>query len=148
MLEKAIQIAVNAHKGQKDKAGQPYILHLFRVMLSGKTEEEQICGVLHDVVEDTKWTFEDLKKEGFSDNIIKALKCVTKTSDDENYEDFINRVQTNSLAIKVKINDLKDNMNLGRLKNITKKDKLRLQKYQKAFSKLSKKDLSLINDLK
>lgn len=138
MLEKAIQIAVDAHRGQKDKAGQPYVFHLFRVMLSGKTEEEQICGVLHDIVEDTKWTFEDLKREGFSDEIINALKCVTKTSDNENYEDFINRVLSNPLAIKVKLNDLKDNMDLSRLPEVTEKDKQRLIKYQNAFDRLSK----------
>ncbi len=92
MLEKAIQLAVEAHKGQKDKAGQPYVLHLFRVMLSGQNKEEQICGVLHDIVEDTHYTFEDLKNEGFSDEVINALKCVTKTSEDEDYNKFIERV--------------------------------------------------------
>ncbi len=137
MLEKAIQIAVNGHKGQTDKAGQPYLLHLFRVMLSGKTEEEQICGVLHDIVEDTEYTFEDLKNEGFSDEVVNALKCVTKTPN-EDYNDFIGRISKNPLAIKVKLNDLKDNMDLSRLTEITEKDKQRLMKYQNARDKLLK----------
>ncbi len=135
MLEKAIQLAVNAHKGQTDKAGQPYLLHLFRVMLSGKTEEEQICGVLHDIVEDTEYTFEYLKSEGLSDEVINALKCVTKKPN-EDYDDFIDRISKNPLAIRVKLNDLKDNMNLNRLSEITEKDKQRLTKYKKAYNKL------------
>ncbi len=133
MLEKAIQIAVEAHKGQKDKAGQPYILHPLRVMFLGQTENEKICGVLHDIVEDTHWTFEDLKKEGFSDEVIDALKCVTKISDNEDYNKFIERVSTNPLAVKVKLNDLKDNMDLTRLSEITEKDKQRISKYKRAF---------------
>ena len=77
MLEKAIQIAFEAHQGQTDKAGSPYILHLIRVMNAGQTDNEKICGILHDLVEDTKWTFEDLKKEGFSEEIINALERKT-----------------------------------------------------------------------
>lgn len=137
-LEKAINIAVNAHEGQTDKAGSLYVLHLFRVMLKGKTEEEQICGVLHDLVEDTNWTFEELAKEGFSNEIIEALKCVTKKNG-ENYDDFIQRVSKNPLAIQVKLNDLEDNMDLSRLSKITEYDKDRLAKYQKAYNFLNEK---------
>ncbi len=136
MLEKAIEIAIKAHKGQTDKAGQPYILHLLRVMLAGKTKEEQICGVLHDIVEDTEWSFEDLQQAGFSETVVDALKCVTKTSENENYNHFIDRILSNPLAIRVKINDLTDNMDLSRLHTITDKDKLRLEKYKKAYNRL------------
>lgn len=83
MLEKAIEIAVKAHKGQKDKSGKPYIGHLLRVMHMGNTEDEKICSVLHDLVEDTNRTFEDLKNEGFSDTIIDALKCLTKIQNEK-----------------------------------------------------------------
>lgn len=76
-LERAIEIATEAHKGQVDKSGKEYIGHPLRVMEMGKTEEEKIVGVLHDVVEDTDWTFERLAEEGFSDEVIAALKCVT-----------------------------------------------------------------------
>ena len=75
-LEKAIQIATEAHKGQLDKSGKDYIGHPLRVMEMGNTEEEKIVGVLHDVVEDTEWTFEALEAEGFSKQIIDALRCV------------------------------------------------------------------------
>lgn len=78
---------------------------------------EKICGLLHDLIEDTDWTFQDLKKEGFSDEIIKALDCLTKRKD-ENYTDFIERISKNPLAIKVKINDLEDNMNITRLEKL------------------------------
>lgn len=139
MLEKAIQIAVKAHAGQTDKAGMPYILHCIRVMEKGETETEKICGVLHDLVEDTKWTFEDLKKEGFSDEVVNVIKCVTKNSSNENYEDFINRVLSNSIASKVKLNDLQDNMDISRLKEIKNKDLERLNKYIKAYHKIKSK---------
>lgn len=91
-LKRAIEIATEAHKGQFDKAGNDYIGHPLRVMEMGKTEEEKIVGVLHDVVEDTDWTFEALAAEGFSEKVIAALRCVTKVSENENYDDFIERV--------------------------------------------------------
>ena len=77
-LERAIEIAVSAHKGQVDKSGAPYILHPLRIMFSLKSEEEKIVGILHDVVEDSDWSFEDLIKEGYSENVIRGLKSVTK----------------------------------------------------------------------
>jgi len=132
MLEKAIQIAIEAHQGQTDKAEAPYILHLIRVMNAGQTDNEKICGILHDLVEDTKWTFEDLKKEGFSEEIINALECVTKQPN-ESYSQFIERIKKNPLAVKVKINDLKDNMDITRLTFITEDDTQRLNKYLKAY---------------
>ena len=138
MLEKAIQIASEAHIGQVDKAGQPYVLHLIRVMNAGRTESEKICGILHDLVEDTNWTFDDLKKEGFSEEIINALKCVTKQPN-ERYTHFIERIKKNPLAVNVKLNDLKDNMDITRLTYITEKDIQRLNKYLKAYQYLLEK---------
>ena len=135
-LERAIEIATEAHKGQYDKAGNDYIGHPFRVMEMGKTEDEKIVGVLHDVVEDAGWTFEQLAAEGFSKEVIAALKCVTKTSENENYDDFIERVKKNPLATAVKINDLTDNMDIRRLPYLSDKDVKRLKKYLKAYKKL------------
>lgn len=135
MLEKAIQIAEQAHKGQKDKGGQPYILHLFRVMQKGKTETEQICGILHDLVEDTNWTFEDLKNEGFSEEIIDVLKCLTKKKG-EAYPLFIRRIAQNPIATRIKMNDLEDNMDITRLKEITDKDYMRIVEYHSAYNYL------------
>ena len=136
MLQKAIQIATEAHKGQLDKSGKEYIGHPLRVMEMGKTQEEKIVGALHDVVEDTPWTFEMLEAVGFGPEIIAALRCVTKTSENENYDDFIERVKKNQLAVAVKINDLTDNMDIRRLPYLSDKDVKRLKKYLKAYKKL------------
>lgn len=135
-LNRAIQIATEAHKGQYDKAGNDYIGHPLRVMEMGKTENEKIVGVLHDVVEDTDWTFEALAAEGFSEDVIAALRCVTKLSENENYDDFIERVKKNTLAVAVKINDLSDNMDIRRLPYLSDKDAKRLKKYLKAYKRL------------
>ena len=135
-LQRAIEIATEAHKGQYDKAGNDYIGHPLRVMEMGKTENEKIVGVLHDVVEDTDWTFEALAAEGFSEEVIAALRCVTKLSENENYDDFIERVKKNPLAVAVKINDLSDNMDIRRLPYLSDKDVKRLKKYLKAYKRL------------
>ena len=132
-LEKAIEIAVKAHQGQKDKFGAPYIGHIMRVMNMGRTDEEKICGVLHDIVEDTDWTFEQLAAEGFSPTIIEALRCVTKLSEEEDYEHFVQRTLQNRLACLVKINDLTDNMDVRRIPEVTEKDIPRFNKYLKAY---------------
>ena len=136
-LKRAIEIATEAHQGQFDKAGRDYIGHPLRVMEMGKTEEEKIVGVLHDVIEDTDWTFEKLAEEGFSDEVIAALRCVTKISENENYDDFIDRVKKNPLAVAVKINDLTDNMDIRRLPYLSDKDVKRLKKYLKAYKRLT-----------
>ena len=135
-LQRAIEIATQAHQGQFDKSGKDYIGHPLRVMEMGRTEEEKIAGVLHDVVEDSDWTFEALEAEGFSQEIIAALKCVTKLSENENYDNFIERVKKNPLAVAVKINDLTDNMDIRRLPYLSDKDIKRLKKYLKAYKKL------------
>ena len=135
-LERAIEIARIAHAGQLDKAGKDYINHPLRVMEKGLTDNEKIVGVLHDVVEDSDWTFEMLKAEGFSDEVIDALKCVTKLSESEDYDHFIDRILGNQLAIKVKLNDLEDNLDLSRLANPSEKDIARSQKYIRAYARL------------
>ncbi len=137
MLENAILFATKAHKGQMDKAGKPYILHSFRVMLSCKKQEEQIAAVLHDVLEDTDNAKEDLQKAGFSEEIIQAVICLTKQKK-EDYFAYIQRVKQNEIARVVKLADLQDNMNLKRLSVITEKDKERVKKYQKAKEWLEK----------
>ena len=139
ILDRAKEIAKAAHEGQVDKAGKPYIEHPMRVMKMGKTVEEKIAGVLHDVVEDSDWTFEMLEKEGIPKDVMDALRCVTKLSEDEDYDHFIARVKTNPLAVKVKLNDLKDNMDITRLDQVTEKDLARLNKYIRAYKQLTAK---------
>ena len=137
ILDRAKAIATSAHEGQVDKAGKPYIEHPMRVMNMGKTVEEKIAGVLHDVVEDSDWTLEMLEKEGIPKDVMDALRCVTKLSEDEDYDHFIERVKTNPLAVKVKLNDLKDNMDITRLGEVTEKDLARLNKYIRAYRQLT-----------
>lgn len=136
-LERAIEIAREVHRGQVDKAGEEYIGHPLRVMEAGRTVEEKIVGVLHDVVEDSKeWSFERLEQEGFAPEIIEALRCVTKLSAEEPYDKFIARVKGNPLAVAVKLNDLSDNMDIRRLPYLSDKDVKRLKKYLKAYKQL------------
>lgn len=135
MLNKAIEIATRAHAGQVDKAGAPYILHPLRVMISRENELERICAVLHDVVEDSDITFDDLRKEDFSEEVIAVLDCLTKRSD-ESYEEFIDRILKNETACRVKLADLCDNMDLSRIENPTEEDKERNRKYNKASGQI------------
>ena len=137
MLERAIGIAVEAHKGQLDKGGNPYILHPLRVMMSVDLELEKIVAVLHDVVEDSNWTFEALLAEGFSIEVIEALKSVTKNSDNEDYDSFIQRAMENPIGRKVKIADIRDNLDVTRISDITDKDVKRINKYKKALKILT-----------
>ena len=138
MLNRAIEIAASAHAGQVDKSGKPYILHPLRVMMNfcdDKDEAAQICAVLHDVVEDTYVTLDDLHAEGFSDDIITALDCLTKRNG-ENYDDFICRILTNQLASKVKYGDLADNMDLIRLSNHITEDEERIKKCSRTAERI------------
>ncbi len=137
MLQKAINIATEAHKGQLDRYDAPYIFHVMRVMMRGKNEDEKLVALLHDVVEDTGSTFEDLQKEGFPEHIIDAVRCLTK-GEDEPYDDYISRVKTNKLAIAVKINDLEDNMDVRRMPHMEVKDVDRFNKYLRAYQHLIK----------
>jgi (p)ppGpp synthase/HD superfamily hydrolase len=132
-LEKAISIALEAHKGKVDKAGAPYILHPLRVMLQMDTDEEMIAAVLHDVLEDSEITFRRLRSEGFSEGVMEALDSVTKRAG-ESYEDFVRRAGSNRIGRKVKRADLQDNMNLSRLKEIREEDLKRVRKYHKALT--------------
>ncbi len=136
LLAKAINIALAAHEGQTDKSGMPYAGHVMRVMQAGRTIDEKIVGVLHDIVEDTDWTFERLLAEGFPMHVVEALRCVTKLSDDEPYDHFIERIKPNPLARAVKINDLTDNMDIRRYTELTDWDVKRLEKYLKAYREL------------
>jgi (p)ppGpp synthase/HD superfamily hydrolase len=109
MLNKAIIIAARAHAGQVDKAGAPYIFHPFRVMMSGTSEIERICDVLHDTIEDSDITLGFLREEGFSEEVLEVLDCLAKRTE-KSYDDFINRVLKNKTACRVKLADLHDNI--------------------------------------
>lgn len=135
-LEHAVAIAAEAHRGQRDKAGAPYILHPLRVMLALEANDERIVGVLHDVVEDggPDWTFERLASEGFAAEVIDALRLVTKRPEDqgddlETYLRFVRRTLANPIARRVKIADIRDNLDVTRMETVTERDAARLNKY-------------------
>ncbi len=135
-LEKAISIAAQAHESQKDKSGAPYILHPLRMMMRVKSETAMIAAILHDVVEDSDWTLEQLRGEGFSEEVLEAVDCLTNR-DGESYDEFIVRVKTSIIARQVKIADLEDNMDIKRIGEMTPKDLARIEKYHRAWRALT-----------
>ena len=136
-LDRAIELAKQHHEGQTDKAGKLYIEHPLRVMNQVESEEEKIVAVLHDIVEDTEISLDDLRSEGFSEEVVSAVECLTK-QDGENYDLYIERISFNPLAVKIKLADLEDNRDLTRLPEVTDKDLERIEKYDKALEKLTR----------
>ncbi|NMO17557.1 GTP pyrophosphokinase [Pyxidicoccus fallax] len=134
-LEDALTLAVEAHRGQKDKADRPYILHPLRVMMRLETDEERTVALLHDVVEDTPWTLERLRERGYPDAVLSALDALTRR-EGETYEAFIERLRPHALARRVKLADLEDNMDVRRLAAVTPKDAERLSRYRAAWARL------------
>jgi (p)ppGpp synthase/HD superfamily hydrolase len=134
-LEDAIEIAVRAHRGQTDKAGAPYVLHVLRVMLKMPDEAAMTAAALHDVVEDTPRTLDDLRAAGFSEAVVEAVDALTRRKG-ETYEAFVRRAGRNPLARLVKRADLEDNMDLRRIAHPTEKDFARLRRYRKAWELL------------
>ncbi|MCU0224332.1 MAG: HD domain-containing protein [Acidobacteria bacterium] len=134
-IDRAIAIAAGAHAGQVDKAGAPYILHVLRVMLSMTTLEEQVVAVLHDVVEDTLWSLDKLRAEGFSEDVLRAVDSLTHR-EGESYESFVQRAGRNDLARRVKLADLRDNCNLERIPKLTQEDYARIERYHRAIRQL------------
>jgi (p)ppGpp synthase/HD superfamily hydrolase len=114
-IDEAIALAARAHAGAKDLDGKPYILHPLAVGLAGQNEEQMICGFLHDVVEDTSYTFEDLLEMGFSASVVSTLRLLTHAKD-EPYMHYIERILSsgNATALAVKMNDLRHNLSRGR----------------------------------
>jgi (p)ppGpp synthase/HD superfamily hydrolase len=134
-LEDALALAVQAHHGQRDKAGQPYILHPLRVMMRLESEAERTVALLHDVVEDTPWTLERLRALGYPEGVLAALDALTRR-DGETYEAFVERLRPDALARRVKLADLEDNMDVRRLTQVTPKDAERLARYRAAWARL------------
>lgn len=139
-LNRAIAIAVSAHEGQLDtNNGRPYIEHPFRVMSAGHTLQEKIVGALHDVVEDTPWTLQQLAAEGFSPEIVEAIAVLTRR-EGESYDGYMERVRMNPIARRVKLNDLTDNMDIRRWDSIPDYEVERLRKYLRAYKLLTEEE--------
>lgn len=130
-IEEALRIALEAHEGQKDLDGNPVILHPMAVAMAGRNREEQIAGLLHDVVEDTEFSFDNLLQRGVDEKIVDALRLLTHTKDVP-YEDYVQRIAKsgNEVAIHVKYNDLCHNLKRGRAGGHTKQ----VQKHEKALA--------------
>ena len=140
LYDLALQIAIRAHKGQKDKSGREYVMHPIRVSERCKDARAKIVALLHDTIEDTDVTAEYLRSQGFPEEIIEGVLSVTKQEGEEgeeNYEDFVLRAAKNPLGKEVKLADLEDNMDIRRLKNITDDDVTRLRKYLRAWHLLN-----------
>jgi len=135
-LEDAIALAVGAHRGQADKGGMPYILHPLSVMLRMRTETEMMVAVLHDVIEDTDYTMEALRQEGYPEEVLVPLDYVTRR-EGESYEAFTRRAAQNPVARRVKIADLEDNMEVRRIQELTDTDLEQLRRYRRAWRMLT-----------
>ena len=135
MLDKAIKIAIDAHAGQVDKGGKPYILHPLRLMMKFSHERLQIIAVLHDVIEDSSVTIRDLNFAGFESEIVEAVVALTRTKEN-NYNQYMTLIKWNVLAKQVKIEDIKDNLQVTRLKSFGDADAKRVSKYISALEYL------------
>lgn len=133
LLNRAIKLAEKYHEGQFDKGGYPYIGHPLRVMEGVETIEEKVLAVLHDVLEDCDVSREQLIKDGIPEDLVVKLEILCKGKN-EDYFDYIDRIKMDKSTINVKLSDLKDNMNLDRLKGDTEADRKRFEKYKKAES--------------
>lgn len=140
MLAKMLVIATNAHAGQFDKGGNPYILHPLKVMHYLKTtdEELQVMALGHDVIEDTDVTYKDLREAGMSERVIAGIAALTKVPG-ETYDEYKQKVFANLDAMKVKTADLRHNTDIRRLKGVSDKDVARMMKYQKFYIEIQAK---------
>lgn len=134
-LQDAIRLATEAHTGQFERSGLPYITHPMHLMLQMSTEVERMVAILHDVVEDTSVTLGELVQADYPPEVVAAVDCLTRR-ENEPYEASIERVKTDPIAIKVKIADLEHNMDIRRLGQLLPEDFDRLQRYHKAWKSL------------
>ncbi|MBX2978757.1 MAG: phosphohydrolase [Flavobacteriales bacterium] len=137
LLETAIRLAAKVHKGQKDRFNKPYILHVMRVMMRGHDFDEQVLGALHDVLERSALTMDDLAKKGFTPRVLKALDHITRRTE-ETYEEYIDRVMLDNLAIRVKLHDLADKMDLLHVETLSVADLKRYNKQLTAYHRMKK----------
>ncbi|MBP1890715.1 (p)ppGpp synthase/HD superfamily hydrolase [Clostridium moniliforme] len=137
-LEEAIKLASIKHYGQKDKANKPYLFHLLYVMNNVSDLNAKIVGVLHDILEDTDITRNDLLNYGFSEDVVNTVEVLTK-SKNQKYMEYIENIKCNDIARKVKLIDLKHNMDLTRLSEISDNDLKRTIKYFEAYRRLSQR---------
>ena len=135
MTKKALSLSFDAHKGQVDKSGMPYVFHPFHLAEQMADEDTTVVALLHDVVEDTNVTIDDLRKMGFNENVLSAIEHMTHLSGVP-YMDYVAKIKENPIARRVKLADLKHNSDLSRLECITPYDIERAEKYKQAIKLL------------
>ena len=133
--KKALKLSFEAHKDQTDKGGLPYVYHPFHLAEQMKSEEAVVVALLHDVVEDTDRSLDDIRAQGFPESVIDALALLTHDKETP-YFDYVARVKTNPIAREVKLADLEHNADLSRLDKVEEKDKARAEKYRQAVALL------------
>ncbi len=139
LLERAIRLATKAHKGQTDRFGQPFILHVLRVITNARDPEERLLAALHDVLERSAITVEELREKGFPENVLTALTHISKLPQ-EDYEAYIERVARNPLAVRVKVIDLADKMDLRDVGELSVADLKRYNRQLAAYERLKHLD--------
>ncbi|MDX9750242.1 MAG: phosphohydrolase [Flavobacteriales bacterium] len=135
LLERAVRLATKAHKGQTDRFGQPYILHVLRVISAARDPEERLLAALHDVLERSDITMAQLRDKGFPEPVLAALAHITKRPD-EVYEAYIDRVAKDPLAVRVKVLDLADKMDLRDVGELSVSDVRRYNRQLAAYERL------------
>ena len=136
LLEKCIQFALEVHAGQRDRYGRPYILHPLYLMSQMDTEVEMMAAVLHDVIEDSDMTLDDLRQLGLPEEVVQAVSLLTHDESDS-YDDYVRKLKPNRIARKIKLADLLHNMDIRRMDRVTEKDAARLDKYRRAWERLT-----------
>lgn len=137
LLERAIRLAAKVHKGQVDRFGHPFILHVLRVIAKGHDADEQLLGAVHDVLERSTLTVADLREKGFPEHVLVALTHISRVPN-EDYDRYIDRVAQNPLAIRVKVHDLSDKMDLRDVGQLTVADLKRYNKQLEAYERLKR----------
>ncbi|HEX6385152.1 MAG TPA: GTP pyrophosphokinase [Anaerolineae bacterium] len=136
LLEKCIKFALEVHAGQTDRYGLPYILHPLHLMSQMDTEVEMMAAVLHDVIEDSETTLDDLRQLGLPEEVVEVVSLLTHDEADS-YDDYVRKLKLNAVARKIKLADLAHNMDIRRMDKVTEKDAVRLDKYRRAWEILT-----------
>ncbi|MDT8306012.1 MAG: GTP pyrophosphokinase [Anaerolineae bacterium] len=137
LLERAIAIALEAHQGQTDRYGVPYIIHPLAVMMQMDSENEMMAAILHDVLEDSPLTLEYLRDQGFPAEVLEAVRLMTHDDESSSYQEYVRRLKPNPIAVKIKLADLRHNMDIRRMDGVKEQDVRRLEKYRRAWETLT-----------
>lgn len=135
LTKKALRLCYEAHSGQMDKGGVPYVFHPFYVAEQMQDEYDICVALLHDVIEDSDYAMDDIVRQGFPEQVIDAIRCITRLAG-QSYEEYIQVVKTNPIAVRVKLADLEHNSDLTRLSKVDEAALRRLKKYEAAKKEL------------